>query len=258
MDENHNHSEHNVVLKNTWGPLASVLLVVVIYLVSGFAAAFIVGLYPVLRHFTDVQSKNWLNNSVLGFFWLTVLTYAFVLVLVNVFLKVKNLKFNNIGLRGLPKLKDVGYAWAGFFIYLAIYFTIVTSARRFIPQLNLNGTQDIGFSTSTTGSLLWIVFISLVILPPIVEEILFRGFLYTGLRSKLPKIAAALITSVFFASLHVLEGTNGLLWIAGIDTFILSLVLVYLRETTGKLYASMGLHMLKNLLAFSLLFLLHK
>ena len=35
-----------------------------------------------------------------------------------------------------------------------------------------------------------------------------------------------------------------------IDTFILSLTLIWLREKTGRLYASMGLHGLKNFIAF--------
>src|ERR1022692_4140912 len=38
------------------------------------------------------------------------------------------------------------------------------------------------------------------------------------------------------------------------DTFLLSLVLVYLQEKTGKLWASMGLQMLKNLIAFFFFF----
>jgi membrane protease YdiL (CAAX protease family) len=40
------------------------------------------------------------------------------------------------------------------------------------------------------------------------------------------------------------------MWAAAFDTFILSVVLVYLREKTGALYAGMLVHMLNNLLAF--------
>jgi membrane protease YdiL (CAAX protease family) len=91
-----------------------------------------------------------------------------------------------------------------------------------------------------------------------VEEILFRGFLYSGLKKSLPKIWAVLLTCTIFAAPHLLEGgSSGLLWVAGIDTFILSLVLIWLREKTGRLYASMGLHALKNFIAFASLFLLH-
>jgi membrane protease YdiL (CAAX protease family) len=48
-----------------------------------------------------------------------------------------------------------------------------------------------------------------------------------------------------------------LLYIAAIDTFTLSLILVYLREKTGGLWSSMGLHAIKNGIAFVSLFIVH-
>ena len=42
-----------------------------------------------------------------------------------------------------------------------------------------------------------------------------------------------------------------------LDTFILSLVLIYLREKTGGLWASITLHAFKNGVAFVALFALH-
>jgi membrane protease YdiL (CAAX protease family) len=51
--------------------------------------------------------------------------------------------------------------------------------------------------------------------------------------------------------------SGGLLYIAGLDTFILSLFLIYLREKTDGLWASMALHALKNGVAFVALFVLH-
>src|SRR5690606_7282850 len=101
-----------------------------------------------------------------------------------------------------------------------------------------------------------LVFISLVLLPPFVEEVLARGFLYTGLKTKWPVWAAAVVTSLIFAAAHLEFGSGApLLWVAAIDTFTLSLVLIYLREKTGKLGASIMLHMLKNGVAFVLLFI---
>jgi len=86
---------------------------------------------------------------------------------------------------------------------------------------------------------------------------MFRGFVYTGLRTKLQPVGSALITSAVFASLH-LEFGNGapLLWVAAIDTFILSLVLCYLREKTGSLWPGICLHALKNFVAFATLYLI--
>ncbi len=85
-----------------------------------------------------------------------------------------------------------------------------------------------------------------------------RGFLYGSLKKQWPKIYAVLCTSALFAIAHLQFGSGApLLWVAAIDTFILSLVLIYLRDKTGSLAASIMLHMLKNSLAFVALFLLH-
>jgi membrane protease YdiL (CAAX protease family) len=105
---------------------------------------------------------------------------------------------------------------------------------------------------------LTLTFISLVILPPLVEETLMRGYLYGSLRKNMSKIGAALVTSIIFASAHLEFGSGApLLWIAALDTFVLSLFLVYLREKTGSLWAGMLVHALKNGIAFASLFIFH-
>lgn len=241
----------------TWGPVAAIIVVFAIYLLSQAIAIILLSIYPGLRHWSTAEAKNWLSNSNYAQFVLTVLVESIALGMLALFLRYRKTNFRSLGLKDHPRLTDLGYMLIGLGIYLFTYYVFVIVVQRIVPSLNVNQKQDLGFSTSTTGNQLWLVFISLVILPPIIEEILFRGFLYTGLRTKLHKITAAVITSAIFASLHLIEGTSGILWIAGLDTFILSLVLVYLREKTDKLWAPMGLHMTKNFLAFATLFLFH-
>jgi membrane protease YdiL (CAAX protease family) len=131
---------------------------------------------------------------------------------------------------------------------------VVTSwaASRF--HINLDQKQELGFDAVVGTIERLMAFVSLVVLPPIVEEVMFRGFLFAGLRKKLPFPAVALLVSLIFASLHLLEGSGGLLWVAGIDTFVLSLVLCYVREKTGNLWAGIAVHMLKNCVAFLYLY----
>jgi membrane protease YdiL (CAAX protease family) len=81
-----------------------------------------------------------------------------------------------------------------------------------------------------------------------------RGYLYSGLRSKLKYLPALLITSLLFGAAHLSENDSGLLWSGALDTFLLSVVLVYLRENTGALYAGMLVHMANNVIAFSVHF----
>ncbi len=103
-----------------------------------------------------------------------------------------------------------------------------------------------------------LTFISLVILPPLAEEIMVRGFLYSSLKKAMPVAWAVIATSAIFAAAHLPEGgAAGPLYIAALDTFVLSLVLIYLREKTGSLWSSITLHMIKNGVAFVALFILH-
>ncbi len=254
----------------TWGPAASIIVIFVIYVISQIIALVLVNLYPLAKHWDSQQTSNWINNSVIGQFWFVVVVEALSLLLLNYFLNRRKTSFRALGLNRRPKISDLYYIIAGFVVYFGVFYITLTAVTKAIPQFNPDAKQNIGFSSSTAGSDLWLVFVSLVILPPIVEEILFRGFLYTGLRGadwrkikilgflgKYPKIMSAIVTSLIFASLHLLEGNGGLLWVAGLDTFILSLVLVYLREKTDALYASMGVHMIKNMVAFAGLFIFH-
>lgn len=243
--------------KAKWGPIAAVTVTIGIFFGSQLLAGFVLLLYPAIHHWNRVQSLSWLDHlseSVSGQFASVLIVEALTLLLLWMFLRHRKARAEDIGLKR-PKLIDIIYALAGFACYFIVYIIIIQLISG-IHGLDLNQKQELGFNTNTHGSALWLVFVSLAILPPITEEIVMRGFLYTGLRSKLPVIQAALITSVLFALPHLQPGTgNKLLWIAAIDTFTLSLFLVYLRQKTGRLWASIGVHMIKNSLAFAALFI---
>lgn len=162
-----------------------------------------------------------------------------------------------IGWRGL-RWRDVVFALAGFALYFVGYAVVLTIATHIFPAINVDQKQELGFQDTSGNINLFLTFLSLVVLPPIVEETVFRGFVFSGLKNKLPFIYAAIATSLLFASAHLQYGSGKpLLWIAAIDTFTLSLVLCYLRQKTGGLWAGIFLHALKNGIAFVSLFLLH-
>jgi hypothetical protein len=134
----------------------------------------------------------------------------------------------------------------GFLTYLGLVIV-----EQILP-FNTQQKQNLGFQPGIHGGGFIMAFIALVILPPIAEEILFRGFLYGTLRrNRASKLVATITTSLLFAGLHLFGGTgSGLLWSAFVDIFTLSLVLCYLRERTGGIWAGMVVHALKNALAF--------
>ncbi len=240
-----------------WGPLSAILVTIGIYFGAQILAGILISLYPLSRHWNYDQTTVWLEHSVVGQFAFIAIVEGISLGVLWAFLRSRGAKPADIGLKR-PKWRDLGFALLGFGAYFLLYIAIIQILHALLPGLNLEQKQELGFSTAVSGSLLWLVFISLVILPPLTEEIIMRGFLYTGLKSKLPKVSAAILTSVIFAAAHLQAGSgNSLLWVAAIDTFILSLVLVYLREKTDSLWASIGVHMIKNGIAFTALFILH-
>ena len=98
-------------------------------------------------------------------------------------------------------------------------------------------------------------FASLVVLTPVAEEIMFRGFLFSSFRVRMRVRYAILLTNILFGIAHLQFGNGApLLWIAAIDTFTLSCFLCYLREKTGSVWASVMLHAIKNLVAFIALY----
>jgi membrane protease YdiL (CAAX protease family) len=108
--------------------------------------------------------------------------------------------------------------------------------------------QETGFQRLTQYYEYALAFVTLIIVAPLAEEILFRGFLYGKLRKRMPLWVAMLITSALFGLIH---GQ----WNVGLDVFALSIVLCSLREITGSIWAGILLHMIKNSIAFFIIFI---
>lgn len=239
-----------------WHPLIAVVFVIAIFFFSQVVAAIAVEMFAVIQHWSHTRTNEWLNTSVYAQFFYVLIAEGIVVGAIYQFLKLYGLGWKAIGFRK-PKWSDLGMGLAIAPLYYLSYFATILLAGWLAPSLNIDQTQQLGFSPVGSGQMI-VTFISLVILPPLVEETLMRGYLYTSLKKGLPQIYAALTTSVIFASAHLQFGSGApLLWVAAIDTFVLSLFLIWLREKTGSLWASMTLHALKNSIAFISLFIFH-
>ncbi len=232
-------------IKNFGNPVRVAVNAVAIFLFSQFAAIGIVAA-AILVLGGGVSDR--FSNSVLAQFAFVALAESLAVWLVWLFLKRYKLPLRTIGLRR-PKKNDM---WRGLLGFGAFYILLIatTIVLTFIfPGLN-DTPQDVGFNNAVgLGALL--AFLALVLLPPVAEEILVRGYLFSGLRARMSFVKAGLITSVLFSFAHLQLGDGAApVWGAASSTFVLSLVLVYLREATGALYAGMLVHVLNNLVAF--------
>lgn len=240
-----------------WNPWLGLFFIVIIYYAAQVFGGLLIYIYPALKHWSQAQLHDWLRDSVTAQFFFVLLAEAFILGALYIFLKKYGCSFKTIGLKR-PRWKDPLYGLLAVPVYYTIYLLVILVVSRFVPGLDVNQTQEIGFDNVQGVLALSLTFVSLVVLPPLTEEIMIRGFLYSSMKKALPTLWAVLVTSALFAIAHLPEGgAKGPLYIAALDTFILSLILIYLREKTGSLWSSITLHSVKNCVAFLSLFVFH-
>jgi membrane protease YdiL (CAAX protease family) len=95
-------------------------------------------------------------------------------------------------------------------------------------------------------TLLPVALLTILVLAPVIEEWLFRGFLQSWFKQHLGKKAAILITSLAFALFH-LSASQGMGNIPlATSLFLFACYLGFLYEKQGSLFAPIGLHMAFN------------
>lgn len=233
-------------LYRLYSGLASVALVVFGFFLAQIVVVLVLRslLYAGIISQTDIQST-------LVQFGSAVFAYMLALaVIVGLYGLFKNSTYDLRKLLGIskkPRPTAIYYTLAGYGVYFLLSIFLLWLAQVLVPSFSINQQQAVGFD-SLNGNIEYILaFIALVVLAPIFEEAIFRGFLMTRLRGKFNFITSAIIVSLVFGLVHMQ-------WNVGIDVFALSLVLCYVREKTGSIWSGIGIHMLKNALAFFVLF----
>jgi len=154
---------------------------------------------------------------------------------------------DELGLRGLPTWTDILLAPVGFIVFMIVAVILVAILQSIFPGINWNESQDVGFSNLISSSDFVLAFISLVVVAPVAEELIFRGWLYGKLRAKIPAIPAMLVVSILFGIVH---GQ----WNVGVTVFVMSIAMCTLREITGTIWGGILIHILKNGIAFYFLY----
>lgn len=90
-----------------------------------------------------------------------------------------------------------------------------------------------------------VILLSLALAPAIFEEFLFRGFLYTAIRQKMPAAATIVLTAVVFGGFHVVAA-NSLSPEKFLPSTFLGLILGWVRHKSGSVIPGMFLHACHN------------
>lgn len=165
-------------------------------------------------------------------------------------LKGYKVSLKTMGLERLMSWFDILLAIAGFIVYFLLAMTLLALAHSLFSSFDATQAQDLGVSSQLFGAERMQAFFLMVVIGPIVEEVIFRGYLYGELRKqKMPAWLTTLVVSILFGIAH---GQ----WNVGIDVFALSVSMCVLRELTGSIWAGVLVHIIKNLIAFIGVFVL--
>lgn len=97
----------------------------------------------------------------------------------------------------------------------------------------------------------WLIFAAGVLIAPLVEELFFRGFIFTGLREKYGWIPAALISAGLFAVVHLQPITIP-------PIFLLGLIFAYLYQRTESIWPGVIMHLGTNTLSLAAAYMIYQ
>lgn len=236
--------------------LGYVLLTVAIFVVSQFVGLVLaVTAFQIAGYQTEEIRALVDESSFAQFFTLVVINIALVSLIYS--LDTSKNFFKSIGFKkSYSKETAITVAKAAG-IYFASMIIVVAFIDLFVPAVDVDQRQQIGFENASSQGYIFAI-ISLIVLVPIVEEMLFRGFLLQKLKKIIKPEYAIVVTSIVFSVAHLelaLQNSNPN-WIAAIDTFVLSLLLGWVFIKTKNLWASVALHALKNTIGFIFIFII--
>lgn len=205
----------------------------------------------------SVTMESWIN---IGLIFCSALALGMYLLMMKPY--VRNLVFGENAFIGFIRaLKDwfVGVStWL-----LAFPFTLVISQILALITLSFfSGPEKEQVAVmyvrlaQSIPVLFWLMVSSIVLIVPILEELLFRGFLQTYLRQYLGVAGSIICASVIFAIFHYSssQGVSNFEILGSL--FVLSCFLGFLFERQKSIWASAGLHSFFNFI--SVVFLIYK
>ena len=210
-----------------WGPLAAVLGVVL-----ALGVGIMLGIPGAIAGHEPDGDLNTFGSIVVQI----ATALGFLLVPMAIAAKRGASSLGEIGARlGVRRFQPSALKWMGAAIGAYLLFALLYSLIVVEPH-----QEDIAEKLGP----LPIQVLLIVVAAPISEEVCFRGMLFGGLREKLPRLGAALLSGLIFGGLHALTGVT-----AVPPLIVFGFVLALLYEKTGSIVPGIVLHMLNNSVA---------
>jgi membrane protease YdiL (CAAX protease family) len=168
----------------------------------------------------------------------SLLTWAAILLLLLVPLRARGLRISQIfGFDRLEVGKAIGM---GVLLLLSALPLVVASSALVSKWLHADGLDDPQeiiriFETANSPAQRIPIILLAVVLAPVAEELVFRGYLYSVLKKYFGPIASLFFTGILFALVHL--NVPSLL-----PLFLLACILTIAYETSGSLLVPMAMH----------------
>jgi membrane protease YdiL (CAAX protease family) len=138
----------------------------------------------------------------------------------------------------VPRWRDVAIAVAGLAIVIGFADALtVVLGRDLVPPFQI----EVQRSAQTSGTLIWL-WLAVVVVAPVGEELLFRGFLFRGfVREPRDVLPGILVIALIWSLLHIEYD-----WFGISVVFAVGVLLGYVRHYSGSTTLVILLHMLLN------------
>lgn len=136
------------------------------------------------------------------------------------------------------KFKKIKVSTVFLSILLAIVAFPMVSFANVLSQIFVPNVMAQGSEALIDQSII-LYLISLIVVAPICEEIIMRGFFHNKLKNYIPFVAAAIISGFCFGVLHLNLNQFCYAWVLGI-------IFAYVNRASGSIYTSIIIHMVVN------------
>jgi len=197
-----------------------------------------------INYLLIIYVGNVLPNSTIS-----ILSYAIQIISLLVILLILNKKysfksFSLIGFKSFSFFKAIKLSIFAYITYLTVMSLLLYSTVKYNYHLPGIGEQEEHISLFGDNAIgIILLGITAIIIAPLMEEILFRGYILTTINKYYSTFVSILISSILFATVH-------LEFQVFIPLLILGIILGYLRTSNNNIYYSIIFHVLNNSIAF--------
>ncbi len=199
-------------------------------------AALYFGIYFALREITSVIYLLFLQDVIKDSTGLTLLWDIFTVCALVIIMKTG----------GRSRLRSCGFVKAPLpkillAIPLGIFLNFFVTLLFYIIPFPLEWVNAYADSVEkTVNTPVFFLTLTVAVLAPLIEETVFRGLIFSSLKSALPTVAAVLISSALFGIMHA-----SIIWM--LYAFLMGIVLSFMCVLSGSIIPSLVMHISFNI-----------